>query len=209
MKAVILCDGQIPPSGLIEPAVQEADLFIAADGGANTARDLGLEPDLITGDLDSYVYHPEESNKIIRDSDQETNDLEKALSLAEQRGARRVVVYGATGKRLDHTLKNLSVLKKYLPRFDDLRYMDQYGEILLLPKTFRRRVPPGTVLSLFPLSGAVSGITTRGLRYPLHGETLENGVRDGSSNEAVSEQIEITHEKGDLLLFIVTHPDNH
>ena len=38
--------------------------------------------------------------------------------------------------------------------------------------------------------------------YPLDNDVLRNGVRDGTSNETVQEQIHISHEKGDLLVFI-------
>jgi thiamine pyrophosphokinase len=49
----------------------------------------------------------------------------------------------------------------------------------------------------------VTGIITRGLKYPLTNGFLENGVSDGSSNSVVSSPVAIIHEEGDLLLFIV------
>ena len=56
--------------------------------------------------------------------DQETNDLEKSLEYALEKGAKSVCILGATGKRFDHSLKNLSVLLKYLDRFEDIRFKD-------------------------------------------------------------------------------------
>ncbi|MEX1062457.1 MAG: thiamine diphosphokinase [Balneolaceae bacterium] len=202
MKAVILCDGRAPFKKRIIPETESADLFIAADGGANTARTLNLQqPDYIIGDLDSYIAVPDYKGRVIEDPGQETNDLEKALLLALEKGVRDVLVFGATGRRLDHTLKNLSVLKQFHRHFSTIMFIDNYGELILLPPRYSATLPPGTVISLFPLSGAVRGITTRGLKYPLEGESLENGIRDGTSNETVDEKIEIIHEKGDLLLF--------
>jgi len=40
------------------------------------------------------------------------------------------------------------------------------------------------------------------LKYSLSNEFMENGVRDGSSNEAVSEDITIEYKSGALLLII-------
>ncbi len=73
-------------------------------------------------------------------------------------------------------------------------------EIILSP--FKRNFPPGTSLSLFPISGTVEGMTTKGLKYPLTKGTLKNGVQDGSSNQTVKKTVEIEFKKGDLLLLV-------
>ncbi|MEX2600816.1 MAG: thiamine diphosphokinase [Balneolaceae bacterium] len=208
MQAVIICDGRTPPAEQLLSCVDAAGLFVAADGGGNRARTLGLTPDVIIGDLDSYRHVEGENIPLIHDRDQESNDLEKALSYVLQQGAEDVTVFGALGKRLDHTLKNLSVLKKFHSSFRSLIYIDRYGYLRLLARSERINLKRGTQVSLFPLSGKVSGIETTGLKYPLSGESLENGVRDGTSNEATEEAIEIRHRDGDLLIFIETkEPD--
>ena len=113
-----------------------------------------------------------------------------------------MVVFGATGKRLDHTLKNLSVLKQFNSQFETLVFKDKYSVVFLLPKNFAAELPLGTTVSLFPLSGKVEGVTTTGLKYALFNGTLENGIQDGSSNLTIQKKIEIDHKKGDLLIFI-------
>ena len=205
MYAIILGNGRAPDPVRLREHLDQADLFIAADGGASRARSLGLQPDLIIGDLDSY--RPPESGaetaEVIHDPDQETNDLEKALSAAARRGAQRADIFGAFGHRPDHTLKNLSVLKRFNRTFRSLRFLDRWGMMLLLPNEFEIDVPTGSGISLIPLSGRVDGIQTKGLAYPLRDESLEMGVRDGTSNRAVGQRISISHRSGDLLLFIV------
>lgn len=202
MKAVILCEGRHPPAAIIREKVEHSELFVAADGGGNVARGLNLTPHFIIGDLDSYSGQTDPGTEVIHDPDQESNDLEKALAFAKIKGGTQVLVFGAIGKRIDHTLKNLSVLKQFNSRFTSLRFIDRYGELFLLPSHYRATYPTGTTISLFPLSGIVNGVITKGLKFPLQDEALENGVRDGSSNKTVQEQIEITHKKGDLLLFV-------
>lgn len=179
-----------------------ASLFIAADGGGNIAQNLGRLPDFVIGDMDSYTSAAQEPYEIIHDSDQYSNDLEKALVLAYNKGATAVRVLGATGLRLDHTLKNLSVLKKFNDKFQHIAFHDSWGITLLLPQHFSKKLTVGTAISLFPLSGTVTGITTSGLKYPLDDGFLENGVRDGSSNTVMSSPVTIRHREGDLLLFI-------
>ena len=201
-KAVILCDGMPPEAGEIRSELIPDALLIAADGGANRAREFGLSPDFIIGDFDSFEPGIDETARVIRDPDQETNDLEKALQLAIRQGCSEAVVFGATGKRTDHTLKNLSQLIRFENEFDSLRYRDSFCEIFLIRSPYRADFPISTSLSLFPLSGTVTGIRTRGLRYPLHGERLKNGVRDGTSNETTSSRVEIEYESGDLLLIV-------
>jgi thiamine pyrophosphokinase len=92
-------------------------------------------------------------------------------------------------------------LKKFNYQFEQLIFADAYGITRLLPHHFTEKIPINTTISLFPLSGKVSGITTKGLKYPLQNEALENGVRDGTSNEVISTPVSIAYDVGDLLLF--------
>lgn len=202
MKTLILCNGQPPRLQLFEECRKWADLFIAADGGGNLAHSFESLPDIVIGDLDSYDQPDTYSYEIVFDPDQESNDLEKALNRALKEGSKNVVVLGATGQRLDQTLKNLSVLKQFNNKFESLMYRDNYGDTSLVPKSYSKELEIGTHVSLFPLSGKVTGIVTEGLKYPLNNEKLKNGVRDGSSNEVVSSPIKISYDTGDLIIFI-------
>ena len=202
MDILILCNGLAPSESLFEETCKWADYFIAADGGANTARSLGIEPDVVIGDMDSYSPSPDDDFEAIKDPDQYSNDLEKALGLAADKKADKVIVLGAIGKRVDQTLKNLSVLKQFNNKFEELLFRDDYGDLKLIESSYSAELKIGTTVSLFPLSGKVTDIKTEGLMYPLDNEALENGVKDGSSNEVVSSPVSITFEEGDLILFV-------
>lgn len=202
MNTLILCNGQPPSRALLSESRSWADYFIAADGGANTARSLGILPDVVVGDLDSYSAEAEDLFEVIKDPDQYSTDLQKALGLAVQKEASQVVVLGALGQRIDHTLTNLSVLKEFNSRFSSFVFKDEYGTLKLIASPFSADLIIGTTVSLFPLSGKVSGITTEGLKYPLHDEALEVGIKNGSSNKVVSNPVSISFEKGDLILFV-------
>jgi thiamine pyrophosphokinase len=257
-----MCNGGTPPERILRESLAGTGLVIGADGGGNILLAMNVVPDVVIGDLDSFVadrgrheignggshtgtdsiehlrdaanedVHAGKDDdvdegkskgegegdiedngerlkefdfEIIHDSDQETNDLEKALNLALERGSTEVVILGATGIRLDHTLKNLSVLLQFNDRFQNIIFRDASCEIRILPRDFTMETHPGQIFSLFPLSGRVDGITTEGLRYALNNESLENGVRDGSSNEANGKRVRISHKNGDLLLITPHH----
>lgn len=201
-KCVIICDGELPSKESITAELFDTGLLIAADGGALALENMDILPDIIIGDFDSYRPTGNEKAEVIEDPDQETNDLEKSLTYAERESADHIVVLGATGKRLDHTLKNLSVLLQFHSRFSHLVFKDRYSTMEIISSPFKRNFESGTSLSLFPLSGTVEEITTKGLKYPLTRGTLKNGVQDGSSNQTVKKTVEIEFKKGDLLLLV-------
>lgn len=202
MHAVIVSNGFPPTKELLESEIEKADLLIGADGGGNTILTHGITPDVVIGDLDSFKKPENTDFEIILDKGQETNDLEKALSLVLEKKAKTCTVLGAFGKRMDHALKNLSVLKKFDSRFRSLIYKDELFEAFLLTDSVTMNIGVGRMVSLFPLSGEVGGVTTKGLKYPLKDESLKNGERDGTSNETLGDEFSITVGEGDLIVFV-------
>jgi thiamine pyrophosphokinase len=59
---------------------------------------------------------------------------------------------------------------------------------------------PGEYVSLVPIGGDVDGVTTAGLRYPLHGEPLRSGSTRGISNEFATAAACVALERGTLLV---------
>lgn len=199
MRILILANGSEPSCSLLKKFVDKCDYFIAADGGGNIAMRYGMSPDTVVGDMDSFRKETLFEGRIVHDPDQETNDLEKALKHAMTKKPERVDVLGATGKRLDHSLKNLSVMQQFHNHFDSLAFIDDTLYSRILPRDFSMVLPPGHLVSLFPLSGKVEGVITEGLKFPLSNELLQNGLRDGTSNQAAQGTIRIRHRNGTLL----------
>lgn len=207
-QCLIIGDGHIPGHAFLFERWNSYDFIIACDGAANFLLAHDLHPDVIIGDMDSFdPAQLSDTDEIptLKQADQNTNDLEKALIHAAGNSATHVHICGALGKRIDHTLKNLSVLKQFHPRFEEISFEDEYGSSFIMPPEWKSTLPVGTVISLIPIDGNVSGITTKGLKYSLNNESLKCGVRDGSSNHTVTSEVKITAEKGTLLLFIGHH----
>ena len=108
--ALLICNGEAPSRTLSRRLAASADLVVAADGGANTARGVGIPVDCIIGDLDSITRSTKRffrKSRFIRKGSQYSTDLEKALDFLTTLRVSSVSIIGATGKRLDFTLANL------------------------------------------------------------------------------------------------------
>jgi len=206
-KALILANGSPPSRNLLTRFLKDIDLFICADGGANTAARFGLTPDLIIGDLDSIT--PNTRRKLSRVQtkrivSQNSTDLEKAISWAARNSVSEVIVLAATGKRLDHAIGNLSALAKFSRKLN-VRFVDDESELLYVGRSFRSEFNVGTVVSLIPLSGC-RGIVTKGLKWELRNESLMLGRRESTSNVVKWSPVRIKVRNGDLLLYVVNRP---
>lgn len=201
-SALIVGNGEPPTRALFAACAQEAELILCADGGANTARRYGYAPDYTVGDLDSIVRPCATDRLILVDpAGNVGTDGQKVLNHAVALGVTRAILLGFTGRRTDHLLGNLNLLKTFADRLA-LRMVDDYCDIRLIARAIRFRAAIGQKISLCPLNGAATGITTEGLKWTLQSESLIPGVREGISNEVVASPVEIRVERGDLLLCV-------
>lgn len=116
IDAVVLANGEYPASPLPLKILAEAPYVVCCDGGADEYIRRGHTPDVIIGDGDSLSDENRRKfgHILHRISDQETNDQTKAVNFLLAKGKRRIAIIGATGKREDHTLGNISLLIDYL-----------------------------------------------------------------------------------------------
>ena len=184
------------------PSLPDGATVIAADGGVDRALALGLHIDVAIGDFDSIT--PEGLAAVeaagthieTHPSEKDETDLELALDAAIALHPARIVVVGSSGGRLDHLLG--SVLLLGLPRYAGAEIDAFLGTARIhIVRDSRTMVGvPGELVSLLPLHGAAEGVTTRGLVYPLSGETLTAGSSRGISNLFAVEAAAVTLERG-------------
>ncbi len=203
-EALVICNGDVLSKAKIAAFLREKPFIVCADGGANKARLLGIHPHAIIGDLDSISSRTRKHFsrvETIHIADQDSTDLEKALDFLLKLLVTSATVVGATGGRPDHSLANLSILKKYHKRIR-LLFCDPYCDIRIIDGKIVFEAIVGSVISLMPLDRC-EGIHTIGLKYPLDNESLELGEREGTSNVVSSSPVQITVKKGCLLMFVV------
>jgi len=208
-NAVILANGIPPSRETLERAIAGASLFVCADGGANVAREYGLAPHAIVGDLDSATAETLRhfaGVAVLRDEDTERTDTEKALEYALARGPfEEVAVLGASAGRLDHVLGHVSLLRRHADRARVV-LEDDAARAWLARRATTLEEPAGTVVSFFAVGGPAEGVTTTHLRYPLHDRRLELGAQDSISNVVERSPARIEIARGELLIVVVRKP---
>lgn len=197
---VVVAAGEGPAVGPLEGA-----LVIAADGGLDRARALGLEVAIAVGDFDSAtsegLARAERSGaRVLRHpAEKDATDLELALGEALALGPERIVVVASSGGRLDHLLATCLALAS--PRLRGVTVDAHVGEALVhvVRGSRRLRGAPGELVTLLPVAGDANGVRTSGLRYPLRGETLGQGSSRGVSNVFARDEAVVSVERGVLL----------
>ncbi len=204
LRALLICNGEQPSRSLARRLARQADVVVAADGGANGARELGLTPDLIIGDLDSITPETRRhfsSARVIRVARQDNTDMEKALDcIISESLAREVTIIGATGRRLDHTLGNLVALSHYIRLLRVVACGDGWHAFPVRSGE-NIHASVGTTVSLIPLSDC-QGVTLRGLQYPLRGVPLKAGYI-AVSNVVKRSPFIISFRRGKLLAIVL------
>lgn len=179
---------------------------VAADGGLDRAVALGLDVDVVIGDLDSVspaALAAAESTgaRVVRHPvAKDATDLELALDEAVSLGAQRVLVVASADGRLDHLLSALLLLAS--DRYADVEIDALVGDTLVHVVRGSRSLAgdPGDLVTLLPLGGAADGVSTDGLAYPLRGETLAPGSSRGVSNVLSASEATVSVEHGVVLV---------
>jgi thiamine pyrophosphokinase len=198
---VILADGSFPVHEIPLGILRNASRIICCDGAAESLIEHEIEPFAIVGDCDSLSLSTSEkySDRIFRYSEQETNDLTKAVKWCSEKGYSEIVILGATGKREDHALGNISLLADYAG-YADVMMVTDTGTFHPLKKGKTFKVKAGQQISVFSIDPATE-ITSTGLKYPLKNMKLTNWWQ-ATLNEAAGNQFSLEFEGGPVIVFL-------
>ena len=210
-RAILFANGEPTDADAIRSFIRTDDVIICADGGSRHALALGLNPDLVIGDLDSIA--PDDLRALQRlgcpierhPVDKDATDLELALLAAQRLGAAEVMLVAALGGRLDQTLGNLMLMAN--PSFADLHLtlVDGRQIVNVVRDQITISGSAGDTVSALALSPVVEGLTYHtGLRWPLHNATLPFGSTRGISNEMTGDTAHISLRSGILLVIHTT-----
>ncbi len=207
MRAVVFVNGDIIDYAALARWLRKDDYLIAADGGARHMEFLGLSPAVIVGDLDSIdpsllIRMQEEGADVEQHpAAKDATDLELAIARAVRDGATEILLLGAVGGRLDQTIANLLILaQKNWAVPLTIAEGDQLARVLRGRQSVSLSGPTGGYVSAVALSEEVTGVTYRGLEYPLEIATLRLGSTRGVSNTMVSSPAQVSIESGILLV---------
>ena len=180
------------------------DRIIAADGGWNTCRSLGLVPDLLIGDFDSLKDVPEFDH--IRRVPVEKDDTDMMLAIKEGLAEGETVFHlygGMGGRRTDHTIANLQALL-YLAVHGAQGYLYGDRECYTTVRNGCISCPAREegILSVFCMGEDAQGVSICGAQYQVDRITLSAEFPLGVSNHFVGRPVTISVEKGTLLIGI-------
>jgi len=202
-KIAIIANGQLNDAEFHKNLLNDSDIVICADGGANHAHALGVTPDYIIGDLDSIKatvlthFIQQNNTTIIKDKNEDKTDVELALSLAESFGPSEIRLLGAIGSRIDHTLANILCLTQ-VPSNIKTQVVDDKNIIELVENTIDLDGKKDDIVSVVPLTD-ILGLTYTGMKWPVSNKNTSLGWF-AVSNRMKEKRANITLSKGKLLV---------
>lgn len=167
----------------------------------------GLTPHVVIGDFDSLsaseIAALEAKNVTLMryPPEKDETDLELALKWVVAQGVSHIDIIGASGQRVDQSLGNIYLLA--LPELIDHHVCivaDNQRVFLLRAGSHTIHGGRDDTVSLLPLHGDVTNITTHNLYYPLNGESLYFGPARGMSNVMLADTAQISFDSGLLLV---------
>lgn len=189
VETVILANGEFPSNNIPLSIFNKSKYLVCCDGAINNLINTDKQPNAIVGDCDSLS----EENRfkyagiIHRISEQETNDLTKAVHFCLGQNRRKITILGATGKREDHTIANVSLLCEYMMDAD-VEMITDHGVFVAIDKPSVFSCFPKQQVSLFCVDRC--SITSHGLVYPIIDHVFTNWWQ-ATLNEAIKDEFKI------------------
>ena len=203
-RVIIFVNGNLSDISQAKKIIKKEDFLIAADGGANHIKKLGLTPNLVIGDMDSIdhnllkkfptvIKYPRKKDK---------TDFELGIDFCLEKKFQEIIIFGILGDRIDHMFANIFLLAKIQAENESIKIKIIEGkkEIFIVNKEIIIDGKIGDEVSIIPVSEKLVGITTVGLEYQLKNEELIFGSTRGISNVMNKTIVKITMKKGAALI---------
>ncbi len=198
---VVVADGIFPVHDIPLSYLKNADRIICCDGSTENLVLAGYVPDAIVGDMDSLSENLANrfADRLFTDNNQETNDLTKAVTWCSESGYKDIVIVGATGKREDHTLGNISLLTEYIKDVNVIMVTDTG---ILRPLLIGSKINtfPGQQVSIFAINPETE-ISSYGLLYPLEKKKIRNWWV-ATLNEALGDSFNLEFNNGPIIVYL-------
>lgn len=179
----------------------ENDFIIAADGGYEHIKKIGIKPNLLIGDFDSIKNIPHDIKKICFPTKKDFTDTYAAIQEGIKYGCEIFHIHGGTGARFAHTIANMQLLadmsqKKFATYLHGRNFT---ATAITNDKILFDESQKGYI-SIFSHTDKSFGVNIIGLKYELKNAVLTNKFPLGVSNEFLQKQSLISVERGTLIL---------
>lgn len=199
MRAVLWCNGSIPPSSVVESVIYDDVSIFGVDGGADRALELGIKVVEVLGDLDSVDALVWEG-KTVELSEQSTSDLSKSLGLLIGRGFDEIDIIGADDGDPGHILGSWAAMNEAPPGARIRIHHRSHMTTRLHPDEgeMSMELGLGEPFSVFALRSGKVWIS--GAKWEMSGDLLSFSTR-GLHNEGMGGPVSV---KGDGVLAIIS-----
>jgi thiamine pyrophosphokinase len=201
VDGIAVVGGNAPTREKLVPWLGKEPVVVAADSGLDTAHTLGLDPALIVGDMDSISdralldrYPRDRVREAAPDKDE--TDTELALQALAELGARRTMIVGGGGGRLDHVLAILAIFER-TPH--PVAWLTDRDEVVAVEEQLSVYAADGATISFFPIGNAPCRMSSTGLKWPLDELSWRRGDH-GLSNKIVEDTATVRMKRGRLLM---------
>ena len=203
-RCVIIGGADIGRYDRIHGYLREDDFYICCDSGLKHREKLGIVPNLIVGDFDSYKNPHMDVETIILPCEKDDTDTVFAVKEALSRGFQDFLLVGVIGGRLDHTLGNVSLLLMLDAQGKAATALDDFSEMQIVSDQPAQLEDCYAYFSLLNISGTAQGITIKNAKYPLAEAEISCEYQYGISNEVLpGKYAVVTVKQGRLLLIKV------
>ena len=171
---------------MVKEAIDENSFVIGIDAGAALLKDNGVIPDLCIGDFDSVDVSLFEGLNVIKlKPEKDEIDTECALIYALDMNPSEILIYGATGSRMDQTISSIELLRMATDRKIPAYIIDRTNRIrVAVGRTVLKKSEAfGKYISLLPYAEALTDLTMKGFKYEIENFTLVKGISRCISNE--------------------------
>ena len=195
-RFVIITGGECYTDG-ISPSIADDAFVIAADSGYDTARKLGVVPNLLVGDMDSIKNVPSDVEVYRVKAEKDDTDTMLAASIAKNRGADEIIIIGGAGGRADHWLSNIFLLESLKKDGISAKLHDGINVIRILSDEAATIPQNGGYFGILALEDSI--VTATGCKYPLDRAHITRALPYCVSNEVLGEAATVT-VKGKIIL---------
>ena len=208
-KYVVIGAAEIKNYKRAKEYLAKDDFFVFCDGGLVHAENLGVRPNLIIGDFDSYprekaaADNTDNVEMMVLPCEKDDTDTVFAVKEGMRRGFSDFLLLGAVGQRLDHSLANVSILIMLERVGKSGSILDDYSEMRIVGSETAYIDEKFSYFSLLNISGTAAGINVRNAKYPLENGRIDCEYQYGVSNEALAGGAEVSVSDGKLLLIKV------
>ena len=176
---------------------EENEYLIGVDAANLLLIKHNIPIDLAVGDFDSVTNDEKKmimdvAKKVeLYDSTKDYTDTNLALEIALQKSFDKIVIYGGLGKRTDHTLANIFLLRK-----NKIELIDDYTKMYVL-KPGKYDIKNGYKYISFFATKTVEHLSIKGFKYELDHFTLAKNDPLCISNKGEGT---VRFDKGELLV---------